>query len=312
MGIETIAGSVLVKALQKAWKAGQGSPLSAQPALEPAAPGRACAGLSWRYVTIEDSVITVQPSDICDGATLAPDKVGRWLLIEAALAHDALYAELDAIAEAWGWPLSRVRRWADDVFYGLANRPRPSPLAGARPLLARHQGWGRHCACCGAAAGLAGARCGGGGLRWMQHSGRPIWRAGRRQTGLREDRPMTDATPKLIARALSLDPLPRTPKTDARRCLTRRRAANGTAGPRRRNGGRRSWHCRSTRCVRLYAPRTPFRMRSPMRTAHLATSRNCRPGLNGGRFSLALGHESLGRGLFASVAVFSPARTPKG
>lgn len=82
-----------------------------------------------RYVTIEDSVITVQPSDICDGATLAPDKVGRWQLIEAALAHDALYTELDAIAEAWGWPLSKVRRWADDVFYGVAIMRAPHWLA---------------------------------------------------------------------------------------------------------------------------------------------------------------------------------------
>ena len=160
-----------------------------------------------RYVTIEDSVITVQPSDICDGATLAPDKVGRWLLIEAALAHDALYAELDQIAKEWaktiteldaairnierGRPamvdgvsygpadkdeliewrdrISDVRKWADDV---LRHRHPARPALARPPLLAQHQGWGRHCACCGAAAGLAGARCGGGGLRWMQHSNR--------------------------------------------------------------------------------------------------------------------------------------------
>ena len=49
--------------------------------------------------------------------------------MEAALAHVALYTELDAIAEVWGWPLSRVRRWADDVFYGLAVARAPHWLA---------------------------------------------------------------------------------------------------------------------------------------------------------------------------------------
>ena len=129
MGIETIVGSVLVKALKKAWRKDRdhryrlNQPWSLPRLVEPV------PDYAGRYVTIEDSVITVQPSDICDGATLSPDRVGRWILVEAALAHDALYAELDAIAEAWGWPLSRVRRWADDVFYGLAVARAPHWLA---------------------------------------------------------------------------------------------------------------------------------------------------------------------------------------
>ena len=129
MGIETITGSVLVKAIQKAWKRDRdhryrlNQPWRLPRLIEPV------PDYHGRYVTIEDSVITVQPSDVCDGATLAPDKVGRWQLIEAALAHDALYTELDAIAEAWGWSLSKVRRWADDVFYGVAIKRAPHWLA---------------------------------------------------------------------------------------------------------------------------------------------------------------------------------------
>jgi len=129
MSVQTIAGSVLVKALKKAWRKDRdhryrlNQPWSLPRLVEPV------PDYHGRYVTIEDSVITVQPSDVCDGATLAPDKVGRWLLIEAALAHDALYAELDSIAEAWGWSLSRVRKWADDVFYGIAILRAPHWLA---------------------------------------------------------------------------------------------------------------------------------------------------------------------------------------
>lgn len=129
MSVQTIAGAALVKAIKKAWRKDRdhryrlNQPWSLPRLVEPV------PDYHGRYVTIEDSVITVQPSDVCDGATLAPDKVGRWLLIEAALAHDALYAELDAIAEAWGWPLSKVRRWADDVFYGVAIMRAPHWLA---------------------------------------------------------------------------------------------------------------------------------------------------------------------------------------
>ena len=129
MSVQTIAAGALVKALKKAWKRDRDhryrlkQPWSLPPLTEPV------PDYHGRYVAIEDSVITVQPSDICDGATLAPDNVGRWVLIEAALAHDAIYSELDQIAKAWGWPRARVRRWADDVFYGIAILRAPHWLA---------------------------------------------------------------------------------------------------------------------------------------------------------------------------------------
>ena len=129
MSVQTIAGAALVKALKKAWRKDRdhryriNQPWSLPRLVDPV------PDYAGRYVTIEDSVITVQPSDICDGATLAPDKVGHWVLIEAALAHDAIYAELDGIAAAWGWQRARVRRWADDVFYGIAILRAPHWLA---------------------------------------------------------------------------------------------------------------------------------------------------------------------------------------
>lgn len=84
-----------------------------------------------RNVLITNSIITIQPSEICDGATLAPDTVGKWSLIEAALAHDALYDEIEGIAVAWGWKPGKVRAWADDVFYGIAVDRAPTLLARA-------------------------------------------------------------------------------------------------------------------------------------------------------------------------------------
>ncbi len=82
-----------------------------------------------KYVVIRDGVITILPNQNCDGATLAPDKIGRWNLVAAAIAHDAIYAELDAIAAAWGCSRAQVRRLADDVFYGIALARAPHWLA---------------------------------------------------------------------------------------------------------------------------------------------------------------------------------------
>lgn len=129
MSTEIIAGKMLIAALRKAYKRDRANryrinqpwslPRLADPVLD----------YTGRYVSIRDNIITVQPSEICDGATLSPDRVGRWSLVEAALAHDALYAELDGIAAAWDWPRARVRRWADDVFYGIASHRAPHWLA---------------------------------------------------------------------------------------------------------------------------------------------------------------------------------------
>lgn len=129
MGIEAITTGALLKALKKAYEKDRGNryrlnaPWSLPRLVEPV------PDYHGEHVTVEDSVITIQPYEDCDGCTLSPDRVGRWILVEAALAHDAIYGEMDAIAAAWGWPVSRVRRWADDVFYGIASARAPHVLA---------------------------------------------------------------------------------------------------------------------------------------------------------------------------------------
>jgi len=164
MSVQTIAAEALVKALKKAWRKDRdhryrlNQPWSLPRLVDPV------PDYAGRYVTIEDSVITVQPGDICDGATLAPDKVGHWVLIEAALAHDALYAELDQIAAAWGWTRADTRKWADDVFYGLAIARAPHWLARLYWRGVRAGGGIAHavgrllavCVLCGLAAGCGG------------------------------------------------------------------------------------------------------------------------------------------------------------
>lgn len=53
----------------------------------------------------------------CDGATYAPDRIGKISLIAGALAHDAGYQHLEAIAKAWGWTEDEVR-WLFDCALG--------------------------------------------------------------------------------------------------------------------------------------------------------------------------------------------------
>ncbi len=64
--------------------------------------------------------ITVLPWELdsreCDGCTLAPDTWGELKLYAGALFHDRWYLSMEAMAEAWGWPVARVRRLGDIVF----------------------------------------------------------------------------------------------------------------------------------------------------------------------------------------------------
>lgn len=53
----------------------------------------------------------------CDGSSLAPDEIGSWKTIKAALGHDAGYEHLEEIAEAWGWTTEEVR-WLFDAMFG--------------------------------------------------------------------------------------------------------------------------------------------------------------------------------------------------
>lgn len=129
--MSAINTAALAKVLKKAWDADRNhryrlnKPWSLPRLVKPV------PDYHGRFVDIADSVITIQPNEVCDGATLAPDKVGQWSLVEAALAHDALYGELEQIAAAWGWRPGKVRAWADDVFFGIAVDRAPTLLARA-------------------------------------------------------------------------------------------------------------------------------------------------------------------------------------
>lgn len=76
------------------------------------------------FIQIADRQITFLPDGGAaniDGASMAPDKIGsKNSFIEAAIAHDLLYNELEAIAAAWGWKRRKVRALADRIFYSIA------------------------------------------------------------------------------------------------------------------------------------------------------------------------------------------------
>ena len=86
--------------------------------------------------------ITVLPWELdsreCDGCTLAPDTWGDLKLYVGALFHDRWYLSMESIAEAWGWPVARVRRLGDIVFASvLRDQARGLPgLSRVRGLVA--------------------------------------------------------------------------------------------------------------------------------------------------------------------------------
>ena len=53
---------------------------------------------------------------ICDGASRFPDTFLGINLVPASIAHDVIYRVLEAIARAFGVPVSVVRKFADKVF----------------------------------------------------------------------------------------------------------------------------------------------------------------------------------------------------
>ena len=74
-----------------------------------------------KLIRIQDRVVTVHPyaGDVNDGCTLVPDYIGAWRPVVGAVFHDPWYLEMDAMAAAWGWPVARVRRLGDRVFYAI-------------------------------------------------------------------------------------------------------------------------------------------------------------------------------------------------
>lgn len=55
--------------------------------------------------------------DYCDGASLFPDKVRG--VLPAALFHDMWYLRMEAIAKAWGWKVSKVRKLGDQILASI-------------------------------------------------------------------------------------------------------------------------------------------------------------------------------------------------
>ncbi len=84
-------------------------------------------------IRIRNRVVTVLPYDtesaVCDGATLAPDRIGPWRMVIGTLLHDPWYIEMHHMAARWNWPLKRVRRLGDLVFYGILAEIGPTWLA---------------------------------------------------------------------------------------------------------------------------------------------------------------------------------------
>ncbi len=73
---------------------------------------------------IQDGVVTELPFPVdralCDGCTLSPDFWPKsWGGLKAyvgALFHDRWYLSMEAMAAAWGWPESKVRKLGDIIF----------------------------------------------------------------------------------------------------------------------------------------------------------------------------------------------------
>lgn len=72
---------------------------------------------------IKDGYLSIFPTGdrepFCDGASLAPDQIGKLKFVKAAAGHDAMYSQLENIAAAWGWTVDNVRKLADDMFGDL-------------------------------------------------------------------------------------------------------------------------------------------------------------------------------------------------
>lgn len=53
----------------------------------------------------------------CDGASMFPDKVKG--VLPASLFHDMWYLRMEAIAKAWGWKVSKVRKLGDQILASI-------------------------------------------------------------------------------------------------------------------------------------------------------------------------------------------------
>lgn len=69
---------------------------------------------------IKDRVMTIfatgARTPICDGASLAPDKVAGFDVVSSSVVHDCLYHYMSKLAHSWGWYEKQVRQLADEAF----------------------------------------------------------------------------------------------------------------------------------------------------------------------------------------------------
>lgn len=94
-----------------------------------------------KNLTIIDNVIIFHPCTEADGATFAPDKVGKHDFRPGAIAHDIIYAEIPDIAKTFGWTTEKTRKWADNIFTDINKRYASGILVGTYHEAVRKVGW---------------------------------------------------------------------------------------------------------------------------------------------------------------------------
>lgn len=74
----------------------------------------------------DNSVILVKAFEstpdnpVCDGASMAPDKIMGVDFVAASIFHDRWYGHLEILADAWGMSVAEVRKIGDRVFASIA------------------------------------------------------------------------------------------------------------------------------------------------------------------------------------------------
>jgi len=172
MSIGTIAGAALAKAIKKAWRKDRDHIYRLRKPWQMLELRDPVPDYEGRQMTIIDSVIVFHRASESDGATCAPDQIGKSNDFRpGSHAHDIMYDELEAIAKTFGWTLERTRWWADQIFTDLNSRYAGRPFVRIYHEGVRKFGWLAHLygrvrrmlGCVALAGALAAAVAGCGG-----------------------------------------------------------------------------------------------------------------------------------------------------